>query len=269
MVKWKHCGLQNRDARVRFSLPPQKHMKGIILAGGLGTRLRPLTLVTNKHLIALYDKPMILYPLETLIQAGIRDILIVSGREHAGHFLEFLGSGKDYGVKLTYKVQDEAGGIAHALLSAEDFVDNKPVTVILSDNIFEDNFARHVKNFHSGARIFLKKVPDPQRFGVAVLNGKKVIKIVEKPKNPPSTYAVAGLYQYDGGVFEIIKKLKPSARGELEITDVNNVYIRQDQLTAENVRGFWSDAGTFDSLAKATLWALRQAQGKQRKRKEN
>lgn len=233
-------------------------MKGIILAGGKGTRLLPLTLVTNKHLIALYNKPMILYPLETLIRAGVRDILIVSGREHAGHFLEFLGSGKDYGVKLTYKVQDEAGGIAHALLLAEDFADEKPFIVILSDNIFEDDFSRPAKDFRQGARIFLKKVPDPQRFGVPVLAGKKVTKIIEKPKNPPTKYAVTGIYQYDHNVFKIIKDLKPSTRGELEITDVNNAYIRLGQLTAEFVRGFWSDAGTFDSLAKTIQWVMKK-----------
>lgn len=232
--------------------------KGVILAGGLGTRLRPLTLVTNKHLIALYDKPMILYPLETLIEAGIKDILIVSGREHAGHFLEFLGSGKDYGVKLTYKVQDKAGGIAHALLSAEDFANKEPVTVILSDNIFEDNFSHQVKTFNGGAKIFLKKVPDPQRFGVPLLEGKNVIKIIEKPKSPPSMYAVTGIYQYDQDVFGIIKRLKPSARGELEITDVNNAYIKSGILKAELVHGFWSDAGTFDSLAKTTMWAMKK-----------
>ncbi|HEY4506573.1 MAG TPA: sugar phosphate nucleotidyltransferase [Candidatus Paceibacterota bacterium] len=231
-------------------------MKGIILAGGLGTRLRPLTLVTNKHLIALYDKPMILYPLETLKQAGINDILIVSGREHAGHFLEFLGSGADYGVKLTYKVQDQAGGIAHALLLAEDFADRQAITVILSDNIYEDNFRTMVHNFKKGARIFLKKVEDPERFGVPELKGKTVTKIIEKPTNPPTPYAVTGLYQYDSDVFKIIKKLKPSGRGELEITDVNNAYIRKGNMKAEFVNGFWSDAGTFESLARTTLWIM-------------
>ncbi|MDP3697035.1 MAG: sugar phosphate nucleotidyltransferase [Candidatus Taylorbacteria bacterium] len=236
-----------------------KSTKGIILAGGLGTRLRPLTNITNKHLIAVYDKPMILYPLETLIKSGVKDILIISGREHAGHFIEFLGSGNEYGVKLSYKVQDEAGGIAQALLLAEDFADDESVTVILGDNIFEDNFFKTVKGFRQGARIFLKKVPDPQRFGVPVLDGKKVVKILEKPKEPPTPYAVTGLYRYDTEVFKIIKKLKPSNRGELEITDVNNAYIRRGQLKAEFVRGYWSDAGTFDSLARATQWALRRA----------
>lgn len=239
--------------------------KGIILAGGKGTRLQPLTLVTNKHLIALYDKPMILYPMETLKKGGIRDILIVSGREHAGHFLEFLGSGKDYGVNLTYRVQDKAGGIAQALALAEDFANNSPVTVILSDNIFEDNFARHIKTFRNGAKIFLKKVPDPYRFGVPVLEGKSVKKIIEKPAEPPTPYAVTGLYQYDSKVFRIIKKLKPSARGELEITDVNNAYIRLSQMKAEFVRGFWSDAGTFESLARTTWWIMNNKLKKQEK----
>ena len=231
-------------------------MKGVILAGGKGTRLLPLTLVTNKHLIALYDKPMILYPLETLKRGGIKNILIISGREHAGHFLEFLGSGKDYGVNLTYRVQDGAGGIAEALSLAEDFADNSPITVILSDNIFEDNFARHIKTFRKGARIFLKKVPDAERFGVAELNGKKVLKIIEKPAKPPTPYAVTGLYQYDAEVFKIIKRLKPSARDELEITDVNNAYIGHGAMKAEFIRGFWSDAGTFDSLARTTWWIM-------------
>jgi|SRR3989344_3793893 len=230
--------------------------KGIILAGGLGTRLRPLTNVTNKHLIAVYNKPMILYPLGTLMKAGIKDFLIISGREHAGHFMEFLGSGREYNVKLSYKIQDEAGGIAQALLLAEDFADRKPIAVILGDNVFENNFSKAVKDFRKGAQIFLKTVSDPQRFGVAELKGKKVIKILEKPTDPPTSYAVTGLYQYDANVFKIIKKLKPSARGELEITDVNNAYIRRGQLKAEFVRGFWSDAGTFDSLLKASNWVF-------------
>ena len=233
-------------------------MKGVILAGGLGTRLKPLTNITNKHLMAVYNKPMILYPLETLVKSGIRDILIISGREHAGHFVEFLGSGKEYGIKLTYKVQDEAGGIAQALLLAEDFTDGKPIAVILGDNIFEDNFLRQIKNFRNGARIFLKKVEDPQRFGVPELKGKLVTKILEKPNDPPSQYAVTGFYQYDSEVFKIIKKIKPSARGEMEITDVNNAYIKLGKTKAEFVKGFWSDAGTFDSLAKSVMWAMKK-----------
>lgn len=230
--------------------------KGIILAGGLGTRLKPLSDITNKHLIAVYKDPMIMYPLRTLIRSGIREILVVSGREHAGHFLEFLGSGKEFGVNLTYKVQDQAGGIAQALLLAEDFADGKPITVILGDNIFEQSFPSAGKSFRGGAKIFLKKVYDPERFGVAVMDGNKVQKILEKPKPSPSPYAVTGLYQYDPHVFGIIKRLKPSARGELEITDVNNAYIRKGQMKAEMIRGFWSDAGTFDSLARATQWAM-------------
>ena len=232
-------------------------MKGVLLAGGMGTRLRPLTHITNKHLVAVYNKPMILYPLESLVKAGIKDILIISGREHAGHFIEFLGSGADFGVNLSYKVQDTAGGIAHALLLAEDFSKNEPITVILGDNIFQQKFDKYVANFREGAKIFLKKVPDPQRFGVAVVKLKKVIKITEKPKRPLSDLAVTGIYQYDNKVFDIIKTLKPSARGEMEITDVNNHYIKKGQMGAEIVKGFWSDAGTFDSLVRSINWAVK------------
>lgn len=233
-------------------------MKGIILAGGKGTRLLPLTKITNKHLLPVFNRAMIDYPLKTLLSAGIKDILIVSGREHAGDFIEFLGSGSDYGANFTYKVQVEAGGIAHALLLAEDFADNKPVTVILGDNIFEDDFSSELKNFKIGARVFLKEVSDPERFGVAVFEGKKVTKIIEKPKVPPTNFAVTGIYQYDGDVFKIIKKMKPSARGELEITDVNNAYIKKGMMKAGFVKGFWSDAGTFESLAKSFDWASKK-----------
>lgn len=201
---------------------------------------------------------MIEYPLQTLLKAGIKEILIISDREHAGDFVEYLGSGKDYDAHFTYKVQDEAGGIAQALLLAEDFADGKPITVILGDNIFENNISHTVKTFRGDARIFLKKVTDPERFGVAVLEGERVVKILEKPQIAPSPYAVTGLYQYNGNAFKIIKRLKPSARGELEITDVNNAYIKHGQLKAEFIRGFWSDAGTFDSLARATLWAMKK-----------
>ena len=233
-------------------------MRGIILAGGKGTRLLPLTKIINKHLLPVFNRAMIEYPLSTLIKTGIKDILIVSGRDHAGDFVEYLGSGKDFGANFEYKVQDEAGGIAQALLLAEDFADGKPIAVILGDNIFEDNFSGQIKNFRNGAKIFLKKVEDPQRFGVPELKGKLVAKILEKPSNPPSQYAVTGFYQYDDDVFKIIKKLKPSVRGEMEITDVNNVYIRRGKLKAEFVRGFWSDAGTFDSLAKSVVWAMKK-----------
>lgn len=234
------------------------NMKGILLAGGKGTRLAPLTNVTNKHLVAVYDEPMIMYPLRTLMRSGIKDILVVSGREHAGHFLEFLGSGKELGVNLTYRVQDEAGGIAHALLLAEHFVGTDTMTVILCDNIFEDSFRPAVRSFKKGARIFLKEVPDPERFGVATLAGTKVKKLVEKPKKPESNHAVTGLYQYDSRVFSMIRKLKPSQRGELEITDVNNGYIRKGQMDAAFVKGFWSDAGTFPSLGRTVQWVMEQ-----------
>lgn len=229
-------------------------MKGILLAGGKGTRLHPLTRITNKHLIAVYDKPMIMYPLELLTKSGIKDILIISGREHAGHFLEFLGSGADLGINLTYRVQDQAGGIAHALLLAENFAKDDDMTVILCDNIFEQDFKKYVGNFKSGARIFLKSVPDAQRFGVAVVKNGIVEKIIEKPKNPPSQLAVTGIYQYDHRVFDIIKKLKPSARGEYEITDVNNAYIKTRELQAEIIKGYWSDVGTHASLARTIKW---------------
>ena len=231
-------------------------MKGVILAGGRGTRLLPLTKITNKHLLPVFDRAMIDYPLKTLLDAGIKDILVVSGREHAGDFIEYLGSGRDHGVKFTYKVQDEASGIAGALMLAKDFVDGDNMTVILGDNIFEENFKTKISKFKKGATVFLKEVGDPERFGVATLKGDKVIKIIEKPKAPESNMITTGIYQYDSSVFGIIKKLKPSARGELEQTDVNNAYIKKGQMRAEYVKGFWSDAGTFDSLAVATNWAI-------------
>ncbi|OGN04562.1 MAG: spore coat protein [Candidatus Yanofskybacteria bacterium RIFCSPHIGHO2_01_FULL_44_17] len=240
-------------------------MKGVILAGGMGTRLKPLTSITNKHLIGIFDKPMILYPLESLIKAGVKEILVVSGRENYGHFVEFLGSGSDYGANLTYKVQDKAGGIAEALGLAENFASGQPIIVILGDNLFEDSFSKYVKSFKNGARIFLKKVPDPERFGVPVLEGRKVLRILEKPQQPPTPYAVTGLYQYDSEVFKIIKKLKPSARGELEITDVNNAYIKKGRMLAEFLGGFWSDAGTFESLVTATQWAMEKGLKKVKK----
>lgn len=227
-------------------------MKGVILAGGTGSRLYPLTKVTNKHLLPVYDKPMIYYPMETLVNAGIKDIMIVSGRGHAGHFLELLGSGVDFGVHFTYEIQEKAGGIAQALSLAEDFVDGDSVTVILGDNIFQDNIKEDVKNFKNGARIFLKEVPDAHRFGVAELNGDKVIGIEEKPKQPKSNFAVTGLYIYDSGVFSAIKTLKPSGRGELEITDVNNYYVNKGAMEYGMLEGFWSDGGTFESLLRAS-----------------
>lgn len=226
-------------------------MKGIILAGGTGSRLYPLTKITNKHLLPVYDKPMIYYPLQTLIGAGLDEIMIVSGRGHAGHFLELLGSGAEFGVHLTYEIQEEAGGIAQALDLAEDFADDDDVAVILGDNIFQDGVREAVQSFESGAHVFLKEVLDANRFGVAEIAGDSIVSIEEKPAKPKSNYAVTGLYLYDNDVFEIISTLKPSGRGELEITDVNNEYIRQSAMSYSVLEGFWSDAGTFESLLRA------------------
>jgi glucose-1-phosphate thymidylyltransferase len=226
-------------------------MKGIILAGGTGSRLYPLTKVTNKHLLPVYDKPMIYYPLQTLINAGITEIMIVSGRGHAGHFLELLGSGMEFGIQLTYEIQEGAGGIAQALGLAQRWAGDESITVILGDNIFEDSIRDAVQSFTSGARVFLKQVPDAQRFGVAEVAGTRILSIEEKPSKPKSNLAVTGLYIFDSGVFRIIRNLTPSARGEMEITDVNNAYIRQGTMTFSLLKGFWSDAGTFDSLIRA------------------
>ncbi len=227
-------------------------MKGIILAGGTGSRLYPLTKVTNKHLLPVYDKPMIYYPLQTLVDAGIKDIMIVSGRGHAGHFLELLGSGAEFGAHLTYEIQEEAGGIAQALGLAEDFADDESVAVILGDNIFQDNVRSAVDGFTTGAKIFLKEVTDANRFGVAEVNGEIIVSIEEKPDVPMSDLAVTGLYLYDPRVFELIHNLNPSGRGELEITDVNNAYIHMGDMSYSILSGFWSDAGTFDSLIHAS-----------------
>ncbi len=227
-------------------------MKGIILAGGKGSRLYPLTRVTNKHLLPVYDRPMIYYPLQTLINAGIDSIMIVSGRGHAGHFLELLGSGSRFGVHLTYEIQDIAGGIAQALSLTEDFADEEPVVVILGDNIFEDDIRADVVSFSNGSRIFLKEVPEANRFGVAEIEDDRIISIEEKPEKPKSNLAVTGLYMYDPRVFDIIRTLEPSGRGELEITDVNNEYIRMGEMGFSTVSGYWSDAGTFESLFRAS-----------------
>ena len=230
-------------------------MKGIILAGGTGSRLYPLTKVTNKHLLPVYDRPMIYYPLQTLMDAGISDIMIVSGRGHAGHFLELLGSGSEFGIRLTYEIQDEAGGIAQALGLAENFADDEDVAVILGDNIFQDAVKDAVQSFRDGAHIFIKTVHDAERFGVAEVDKgeERVLCIEEKPEAPKSDFAVTGLYLYDNGVFEVIKTLKPSGRGELEITDVNNEYIRQKAMGYSVLDGDWSDAGTFESLLRAGM----------------
>ena len=228
-----------------------KGIKGVILAGGSGTRLGMLTRVTNKHLLNVWDRPMILYPLEILLKAGIKDILIVSGPEHSGHFLRLLGSGKEFNARFTYEIQDESGGIAQALSLAEDFSDGKNLAVILGDNIFQDNLSQDINSFRSGAKIFLKEVPDADRFGVAEIKEDKIINIEEKPKNPKTNYAVTGFYLYDSKVFDIINSLKPSKRGEYEITDVNNYYIKNGIMQYSIVKGFWSDAGTFESLFRA------------------
>lgn len=236
-------------------------MKGVILAGGLGTRLYPLTHVTNKHLLPVYDKPMIFYPIDTLVKAGVTDILIVTSGPHVGHFLSVLKNGKELGVThLEYAYQEKPdGGIADALALARDFADNDSVAVILGDNTTDANISEDVKNFTDGAMIFLKEVPDAHRFGVAEFDKSdpsKVVGIEEKPKNPKTNMAVTGVYIYDNKVFEHISNLEPSARGELEITDVNNIYIKHGKMKWAKLEGFWSDAGTFASLYRSNrYWA--------------
>lgn len=235
-------------------------MKGVILAGGLGTRLRPLTLITNKHLLPVYNRPMILYPLETLKKSGIKEVMIVCGKEYAGHFMNFLGSGKEYGVKLSYALQDKNdGGIADALRYAEDFADNGNVAVILGDNIYGGNFSKQTKEFQEGAMIFLKKLKNPQDFGVPVFGKSgRIVRIEEKPKKPKSDFGVVGFYIYDFSVFEKIRKLKPSRRGELEVTDLNNLYLKEGKLHHSIVRGFWLDAGTIDSLLESSIYIYKK-----------
>lgn len=230
-------------------------MKGVILAGGFGNRLKPLTDVTNKHLLPVYNRPVIFYPLMMLIEAGVKDILIVTGPEHAGGFMKLLGSGEQYGAHFYFAVQETAGGIAQGVGLAGQFVGNDSVAVVLGDNIFEDSFKEAVDSFTAGATIFLKEVHDPQRFGVAELEGDRVINIIEKPQNPHSPYAVTGFYLYDSGVFDVIRTLKPSGRGELEITDVNNHYVQKGEMKAVRLKGGWTDAGTFESLFEANRMA--------------
>jgi glucose-1-phosphate thymidylyltransferase len=230
-------------------------MKGVILAGGLGTRLYPLTKVTNKHLLPVYDKPMIYYPMQTLINAGIDDILVVTGGNNAGDFLKLLGNGKEFGLRhINYTYQAGEGGIAEALGLAEFFASGEAICVVLGDNIIEKNIRKAVENFRrqkEGAKILLKEVPDPQRFGVPELKGDRIVRIEEKPKKPKSKYAVIGIYLFDQKVFNFIKTLKPSDRGELEITDVNNRYIEKGAMTWDILEGWWTDAGTFESLLRA------------------
>jgi len=230
-------------------------LKGVVLAGGTGSRLFPLTKITNKHLLPIFDKPMIFYPIETLVAAGIRDILLVTGGRNSGDFLRLLANGKQFGLKhLNYTYQEGEGGIADALALAEHFADGEKICVILGDNIIEGSIGDAVQEFERqerGARILLKEVPDAERFGVAELKGDRILGIEEKPSKPKSNYAVTGIYMYDGTVFDKVKQLAPSRRGELEITDVNNAYIAEETMTFSFLKGWWTDAGTFDSLLRA------------------
>ncbi|HTG73502.1 MAG TPA: sugar phosphate nucleotidyltransferase [Terriglobia bacterium] len=240
-------------------------MKGIVLAGGLGTRLYPITKITNKHLMPVYNKPMIFYPIRTLVSAGVQEILVVTGGNNAGDFLRILRNGEEFGLKqLSYRYQEGEGGIAAALSLAETFAAGDAICVILGDNIYENSLRKSADEFArigKGARIHLKQVENPQRFGVPVMQDGRIIRIEEKPQNPQSNFAVTGFYMYDASVFEIIKTLKPSNRGELEITDVNNAYIQRNQMTAEIIEGWWSDAGTFDSLLRANILVASQHAG--------
>jgi glucose-1-phosphate thymidylyltransferase len=247
-------------------------LKGVILAGGLGTRLSPLTRVTNKHLLPVYDRPMVYYPLEALIDAGVRDILLVTGGSNAGDFLKLLGNGREFGLEhLNYTYQEGEGGIADALSLAEYFAEGQPVCVVLGDNIFERGIRPAVAGYPGrGARVLLSEVPDPERFGVPVMRDGGIVRIEEKPVSPQSPYAVTGVYVYDSRVFEIIRGLEPSARGELEITDVNNRYIEWGELTHGVVDGWWTDAGTFESLHRAStlVAAARSGEGSAASRAE-
>ncbi len=241
-------------------------LKGVVLAGGLGTRLWPLTKITNKHLLPIYDKPMIYYPIQLLVDAGIKDILIVTGGPHAGEFLRLLGNGNKFGLKhINYAYQEGEGGIADALRLAEHFAHGHRLAVVLGDNIFENNIKKHVDIFRKqkkGARVLLKPIDDPQRFGVATIKNNKIESIIEKPKKPKSNLAVTGFYLYDAEVFNIIRTLKPSHRGELEITDVNNAYLKRKQLEYGVLDGWWSDSGTFDSLLRVNQLVAKKTQNK-------
>lgn len=236
-------------------------LRGVVLAGGTGSRLMPLTKVTNKHLLPVGQKPMIYYPIGKLISVGIEQILIVTGVEHMGDVVGLLGSGREFKCQFTYRVQDEAGGIAQALGLAENFASGKPLVVILADNIFQVPLKPYVERFiaqKGGARVLLKQVPNPQRFGVAEFSDGKIVRIVEKPKKPKSDYVVTGIYFYDTSVFDIIRTLKPSGRGELEITDVNDAYIQKGQMAYDILDGWWTDAGTFESLVKANDLVIKE-----------
>lgn len=241
----------------------KNNMKGIILSGGSGTRLRPLTKITSKQLLPVYNRPMIYYPLNTLLRAGITEILIIIAPDRAGDYLNLLGSGRDFGAKFTYEIQDEPRGLAEAFIIAENFIDDDNVTMILGDNIFEDDFSEDIKNFEKGAKVFAKQVPDPERFGVVKFDeNKKAEKIVEKPKEHISDHALTGLYVYDSRVVEAAKQVQPSERGELEITDLHNWYMDKGELDVGMVKGEWLDAGTFDTLLKAQNFAKDKMQDK-------
>ena len=238
-------------------------MRGIILSGGSATRLRPCTKVTSKQLLPIYNRPMIYYPLNTLIKAGIKEILIIVAPERAGDYLNLLGSGRQFGVKLTYEIQDKPRGLAEAFIIGENFIDEDSVTLILGDNIFEDDFTEAINGFKKGAKIFAKKVKDPERFGVVEINNKsEALSIEEKPLKPKSNLAITGLYIYDHRVIDVAKKLKPSARGELEIVDLHNWYLARHELEVSLVHGAWIDAGTFDSLLEAQSLARDRLQSK-------
>ncbi len=233
-------------------------MKGIILAGGKATRLRPLTLVTSKQLLPVYNRPMIFYPLFTLLTAGIKEILIIIAPDYAGHFLHLLGTGRQFGAKFTYEIQESPRGLADAFIIGEDFIDNGDVAMILGDNIFGDDLSQDIKSFAGGGRVFAKQVPDPERYGVVSFNKQgHALSIEEKPKQPQSNYCVTGLYVYDQQVVEIAKNLQPSNRGEIEITDINNVYLKKQELDVRIIKGDWFDTGTFDSLLMASNWAAK------------
>lgn len=234
-------------------------MKGIILSGGKGTRLYPLTKVTSKQLLPIYNKPMIFYPLEVLLKAGIKDILVIVAPDHCGDYMKLLGSGKEFGCKFTYEIQDEPKGLPEAFIIGESFMDNDSVTLVLGDNIFENDFTNAITSFKTGAKIFAKEVEDPERFGVVKFDETgKALQIVEKPTEFVSKYAIPGLYIYDNRVVEVAKKLKPSSRGELEITDLHNWYLEKGELMVEKITGEWIDAGTFESLYKATELARKK-----------
>ncbi len=238
-------------------------MKGIILSGGSGTRLRPLTKMTSKQLLPVYNRPMIYYPLNTLLRAGITDILIIIAPEHAGNYLNLLGSGKEFGARFTYEIQDEPRGLAEAFIIGESFLDEENVAMILGDNIFEDDFTEDIKSFRSGGRIFAKQVPDPERFGVVTFDKEnRVTSIEEKPQNPQSNYAIPGLYIFDGRAAQIARSVQPSARGELEITEMHNYYLQRGELDVRTFDGAWVDAGTFDSLLNAQFLAKEKLQDK-------